>query len=149
MESKFTLLRILCCVSHYKVIVDGLHTKRGHTHMSYRLMWGIKQRDNPRYNKRICLELGHHAGRVREVASVRRMYFALLRECEGLFRRYADCTDTEDSSTIDFTDMSFLVISGVYGGARARGKYRDRCGDQWKEQDGICALLIHPSLSLV
>ena len=39
---------------------------------------------------------------------VGRMGLALWKDCEGSLRRHADGMDTGDSSTIDFTDMSFL-----------------------------------------
>jgi len=70
---------------------------------------------------------------------VERMWLTLLRECEGSgsFRRYANGSCAGGCLIINYTNLSFLVIMGVYGGIRACGKYRDRCGDLWRDRDVV------------
>lgn len=76
-----------------------------------------------------------------------RMCMALLRECEGLFKRHADGTDTGDCSTIHFTDMSFLCYRGsVWRNKIMREIHRKNVvSDPWNGQGVVlCGLLIHP-----
>jgi len=74
---------------------------------------------------------------------------ALLRECEGLFRRHAEGTDMGDYSTIYFTHMSFLCYRGsVRRNKSMREIHRKNVvSDPWNGQGVVlCGLLIYPPL---
>jgi len=74
---------------------------------------------------------------------VGRMFLALLREREVLFRRHAGGTDTGEYSTIDFTCCPPLATTGVYGGTKTCRKRRDRCGDPLKDQDVLSMFYLY------
>ena len=40
-----------------------------------------------------------------------------------------------DCLPMDYTHAMFFRYHGVRGGIRARGKYKNGCGDSWKDQD--------------
>ena len=62
--------------------------------------------------------------------AVEQTCLALLRECEGLFRRRVDGTDKGECPTIDFTCYVFSMLSRECTEEWGHvGKYRDRCGD--------------------
>jgi len=43
-----------------------------------------------------------------------------------------------------YPHVLFFVITGVYGGIRTCGKYRDRCGDPWEDQEVVLCFTYTP-----